>query len=298
MNARGNPNGYACAMKTTSLEGRHGLRLTADIDGPAAAPAVVLLHGGGQTRQAWSRAFTELVAAGYHVLSYDARGHGESDWADDGDYSSDASVADLLAVIATLTQPPALVGASMGGMAALIAMGEAVTPIATALVLVDVAPKVERDGVEHIRDFMTAHLDGFTSLDEVADAVAAYNPSRPRPSDPSGLMKNLRTGDDGRLYWHWDPRLIDTRFEEHLAYLKTFEVRMEAAAQRIQAPALLIRGGQSDVVSEAGVEAFRQQMPQAEVVDIADAGHMVAGDRNDAFNAAMIDFLLRHHPVA
>lgn len=284
-------------MKTSSLIGSRGLRLMADIAGPPHGPAVVLLHGGGQTRHAWSRAFGELAAAGYYVLSFDARGHGESDWAEDGDYSSDASVADLRSVIATLDRPPALVGASMGGMAALIAMGEADLPIASALVLVDVAPRVERDGVEHIRKFMSANLDGFASLDDVADAVAAYNPSRPRPRDPSGLMKNLRRGDDGRLYWHWDPRLIDTRFDEHLAYLKTFEARMEAAAARIAAPTLLVRGGLSDVVSEAGVTAFRQQMPHAEVVDIAEAGHMVAGDRNDAFSAAMIAFLKRHYPA-
>lgn len=269
----------------------------ADESGPSEASAVVLLHGGGQTRQAWSRAFRELAAAGYHVISYDARGHGESAWADDGDYSSDMSVADLKAVVSTLPRPPALVGASMGGMASLLAIGEATTPIASALVLVDVAPRVERAGIEHIRNFMSAHLGGFSTLDEVADAVAAYNPSRPRPSDTSGLMKNLRQGDDGRLYWHWDPRLMDTRFDEHLAYLNAFEARMEAAAQQIQVPTLLIRGSQSDVVSESGAEAFRALMPQAEIVDIAGAGHMVAGDRNDAFNAAVVDFLRRHYPA-
>ncbi len=284
-------------MNQISIHGHGGLRLVGDAAGHADAPAVVLLHGGGQTRQAWSRAFRELAAAGYHVISYDARGHGESAWADDGDYSSNMSVADLRAVVATLPSPPALVGASMGGIASLLTIGESSAPIASALVLVDVAPKIERAGIEHIRNFMTAHLDGFSTLDEVADAVAAYNPSRPRPRDTSGLMKNLREGDDGRLYWHWDPRLMDIRFDEQVAFLNAMESRMEAAAQKVTVPTLLIRGDQSDVVSESGAAAFRALIPHAEVIDIAGAGHMVAGDRNDAFNAAMIAFLARHHPA-
>jgi pimeloyl-ACP methyl ester carboxylesterase len=283
-------------MKTTTLKGAGDMRLAADVAGDPTAPAVVLLHGGGQTRHAWSRAFRELVKAGYHVVSYDARGHGDSGWAEDGDYSTDALVADLHAVVSALPAAPALVGASMGGITSLTAIGESQTPLASALVLVDVAPSIERSGVEHIRAFMTANIDGFATLSEAADAVAAYNPARPRPKDPSGLMKNLRTGDDGRLYWHWDPRIISTSQEEHVAYLEAYEARMSAAAQRVKVPALLVRGSQSDVVSPAGARQFRKLIPHAQVIDISGAGHMVAGDRNDAFNDAVLGFLAEAHP--
>lgn len=281
-------------MKTTTLNGRDGLQLAADIDGDPRNPAVILLHGGGQTRHAWARAFRKLVARGYHAISYDARGHGSSQWATDGDYSTDAMVADLHAVIATLPRPPALVGASMGGICSLTAIGESPQPIASALVLVDVAPTIERRGVEQIRRFMTANPQGFATLQEAADAVALYNPSRPRPKDPSGLMKNLRRGDDGRLYWHWDPRIISASQQEHVAWLDAYEARMLAASTQLRVPTLLVRGGDSDVVSPAGVRRFRELIAQAETVDIAGAGHMVAGDRNDAFNAAVIGFLDRH----
>jgi pimeloyl-ACP methyl ester carboxylesterase len=282
-------------MTTTQrLSGAHGVKLAADIGGTPGDPPVILLHGGGQTRHAWSRAFGELVGAGHHVIAYDARGHGQSDWSAEGDYSTDALVADLKAVIATLSRPPALVGASMGGITSLVAIGESEAVIATSLVLVDVAPRIERAGVAKIRAFMRANPDGFDDLDAAADAVAAYNPSRPRPKDPSGLMKNLRRGDDGRLYWHWDPKMVADTAEEHVAYLEAFEERMRAAARNIRVPSLLVRGALSDVVSDAGVDEFRSLIPGAETVAIAGAGHMVAGDRNDAFNQAVIDFLRRH----
>ena len=253
----------------------------------------MLLHGGGQTRHAWGRAFRRLAEAGYRVLSYDARGHGDSAWHPDGDYGTDALIGDLRAVIATLDAPPALVGASMGGITSLATIGEAEQPVARALVLVDVAPHIEPAGVVRIRDFMTGHPEGFADLDEAADAVAAYNPSRPRPKDPSGLMKNLRQGDDGRLYWHWDPKIISERFDEHAAYLETFETRMTAAARNIRVPTLLVRGAASDVVSPEGARKLRELIPHARVEDIAAAGHMVAGDRNDAFNDVILDFLAR-----
>lgn len=278
-------------ITTTRLPGMGGLQLAVDIAGPEAGAPVVLLHGGGQTRHAWGRAFRRLAEAGYRVLSYDARGHGESAWHPEGDYGTDALIGDLRAVIATLDAPPALVGASMGGITSLATIGEAEQPVARALVLVDVAPHIEPAGVARIRDFMTGHPEGFANLDEAVDAVAAYNPSRPRPKDPSGLMKNLRTGDDGRLYWHWDPKIISERFDEHAAYLETFETRMTAAARNIRVPTLLVRGGASDVVSPEGARKLRELIPHARVEDIAAAGHMVAGDRNDAFNDVILDFL-------
>ena len=281
-------------MTTTTLRGWNGLPLAADIDGAEGNPTVILLHGGGQTRHAWAGASRKLVTQGYRAISYDARGHGGSGWAEDGNYSTDALVADLKAIIATLPEPPALVGASMGGITSLTAIGESPAGLATALVLVDVAPTIERKGVEAIRRFMTANPGGFETLEQAADAVAAYNPSRPRPKSPAGLMKNLRQGEDGRYYWHWDPRIIAGSQEEHVAYLDAYETRMSGAARNVTVPTLLVRGSQSDVVSPEGARRLQELIPQAEIADISGAGHMVAGDRNDAFNEAVIGFLQRH----
>ncbi|MDB5986495.1 MAG: alpha/beta hydrolase [Nevskia sp.] len=272
----------------------HGITVTADVGGDPRAPAVILLHGGGQTRHSWGAAVQEMLAQGYHVINLDARGHGESDWAADADYSLEAQATDLKAMIATLPAQPALVGASMGGAAALFAVGNTPASIARALVLVDVVPRVETQGAEKIGAFMRARPDGFATLDEAADAVAAYYPQRPRPRDPSGLMKNLRLRDDGRLHWHWDPRFTDSprRMEP-----PQFAAALCSAAQRVRIPTLLVRGLQSDIVSAAGVAELREHLAGLEVFDVAGAGHMVVGDKNDAFNQGVIGFLRRHHPL-
>jgi pimeloyl-ACP methyl ester carboxylesterase len=267
------------------------LTLVADIEGPEEASTVVLLHGGGQTRHSWAGAMRALSERGYRVISYDARGHGDSGWSAAGAYGLDDRADDLAAVLYGTKAPFALVGASLGGATAIQAAARGLRP--AALALVDIVPDAEPQGVARIVNFMRGHPGGFATLDEAVDAVAAYNPERPRPSDPTGLMRNLRQGDDGRLRWHWDPRIVET--EPHVHH---DEVRRSA---RILAettlPVLLVRGLRSDVVSDAGVEAFRRMIPWLEVDDVAGAGHMVAGDRNDAFNAGVLSFLDRHMPV-
>lgn len=272
-----------------------GIEVVADVGGDPSRPAVILMHGGGQTRHSWGGAMQELLRRGYQVLNLDARGHGDSDWAPDADYSLQAMAGDLRAVIATLSSPPALVGASMGGITSLYAVGNGEPTLASALVLVDVVPRVDAAGGKKIGDFMRARPDGFATIEEAADAVSAYNPHRPRPKDISGLMKNLRLREDGRLHWHWDPRFVKN--EARVEPPQFAEVLLDAA-DRVRIPTLLVRGMQSDIVSEAGVAEFRQRLPALEVYDVVGAGHMVAGDRNDAFNDGVIGFLQKHLPVS
>jgi non-heme chloroperoxidase len=265
------------------------LRVAGDAWGDPSAPPVVLLHGGGQTRHAWGGTAAALAARGFHAVALDLRGHGDSDWAPDGDYSIDVLVADLRAVAATFPRPPALVGASLGGLTALVAEGEATGPFATAVVLVDIAPRVQPSGVQRIVSFMTANPDGFATLEEAADAVAAYVPHRPRPKDLNGLRRNLRQGPDGRWRWHWDPRMMSGARRVNA----TGDLgRLDAAARRLRVPTLLVRGRMSDVVSEEDARHFLALVPHARYADVSGAGHMVAGDRNDPFTEAVVDFLL------
>ena len=267
---------------------RHGTTLVADEAGRRGAPSVVFLHGGGQTRHSWGTAVSALGEAGFHAVSLDLRGHGDSFWSDDGDYRLEAHRDDLEDVVAALPDRPAIVGASLGGLAALLAVGEGTK--ARSLVLVDVVPRIEPEGAREIHAFMTARPDGFASLDEAADAVAAYQPHRERPSNIEGLRKNLRER-GGRLHWHWDPRIVqDWRHNGPITFTQSM---LEDAARTVTCPTLLIRGGRSRVVSAEGVEAFRALIPATEYVNIARADHMVAGDANDAFNAPLIDFLQR-----
>jgi pimeloyl-ACP methyl ester carboxylesterase len=275
----------------------HDLELAASAYGDAKEPPIVLLHGGGQTRHAWGGAGQALAARGRYALSVDLRGHGDSDWAPDGRYGIVAFADDVRAVAAALPQRPALVGASLGGLASLVAIGESEGPdhVATALVLVDVTPTVVIEGAMRIRNFMLEGMDGFERLEDAADAIAAYIPNRPRPRDLSGLKKNLRLR-DGRWYWHWDPRFIRGRGGIDGQEGLVDHDRLAAAAARVTVPTLLVRGRMSDIVSEESVRELQELVPHAEVVDVADAGHMVAGDRNDAFNEAVIEFIERVVP--
>jgi pimeloyl-ACP methyl ester carboxylesterase len=280
------------------LHGDEGIRLAADVLGPDDGPIVLLLHGGGQTRHSWSTTQRKLAALGWRAFSVDQRGHGDSEWASDADYSLSAFAADLTTLLRAMPGPAAIVGASLGGIAALIALGEPEQEriTATALVLVDVAPRVEPDGVKRIVDFMKAYPNGFGSLEEASDALAEYNPHRPRPRTLDGLRKNVRQRSDGRWVWHWDPRYIaQSEFDEidetRLGHVDT--PRLERAARRVDVPTLLVRGSMSDLLVEDGVEQLLALMPTARAADVAGAGHMVVGDRNDAFNGAITSFLER-----
>jgi len=267
-----------------------GLRLIGDRWVPQGSRGiVVLLHGGGQTRHSWGATAERLAGSGWTAITYDARGHGDSDWDPAGDYTLDAFVSDLRVLVATLDARPVLIGASLGGMTSLVAEGEH-NQLAAALVLVDIVVDIDREGSARIRDFLTAHRDGFATLEEVADAIAAYNPVRRRPRNLEGLRKNVRLHDDGRWYWHWDPAFIQISDE---AQRQTDPERLRAAAAGVHVPTLLVRGAKSDVVSDAGIAGMKRLIPTAETVVIEGAGHMVAGDDNDVFVAGVELFLDR-----
>jgi pimeloyl-ACP methyl ester carboxylesterase len=266
--------------------GSDGNSIAGDVWGDPAGPLVILQHGGGQTRHAWKGAGERLGAAGYRAVALDARGHGDSAWAADGRYDQDAMIGDVKSVIAALDdRKPVLVGASMGGANSLVAVGEG-TIQASALVLVDVAARIEREGAERILAFMTQKPDGFDSLEEAADAIANYQPHRKRPPSLDGLAKNLRLDQGGKFRWHWDPK-FSLSFNE----LDARQLRYEAAARAVTVPTLVVRGGISDVLSEEGLRHFQAVCPHAQVANIANAGHMIAGDRNDVFADSVIDFL-------
>ncbi|MEL7157086.1 MAG: alpha/beta hydrolase [Actinomycetota bacterium] len=274
-----------------------GVRIAGDAWGPEGGPLVILQHGGGQTRHAWRAAGQILGDLGYRAVALDARGHGDSEWAADGDYERTTMVADLACVVEQLDAgPPTLVGASMGGNTSLAAIGEGAVE-ARALVLVDIAPRIRAEGTRKVGEFMAQKPNGFDSLEEVADAIANYQPHRKRPRNLDGLAKNVRRGSDGKFYWHWDPRYRE-RPRLTRDQIRTRTRRLEAAAAALTVPMLLVRGGLSDVLDEAGAQALLALVPHAEYVNVTDAAHMVAGDRNDAFGAAMTDFLARNVPVS
>jgi pimeloyl-ACP methyl ester carboxylesterase len=280
------------------LTGAAGNRLVGDVfgdehagnSGEAPRP-VLLLHGGGQTRYAWRTTAERIAQAGMVAYAIDQRGHGDSEWIADGAYGFDDFAADADALARALTartgRPPVVVGASLGGIAALLAAGQG-TRFA-ALVLVDITPRVDMDGVAKVQGFMRARAsDGFGSIEEAAAAVAAYLPHRKPPRSTEGLKKNLRLHPDGRWRWHWDPRFLDGR---RSVSTERREAELIAAARRLTIPTLLVRGASSELVHEAHAKEFLDLVPHATFVDVSGARHMVAGDRNDQFAAAILAFI-------
>jgi pimeloyl-ACP methyl ester carboxylesterase len=281
------------APETVEFRGAKNLVLIADEwnrDAPAASdkPTIMMLHGGGQNRHSWKNTGQLLADDGFHVVALDSRGHGDSQRAPGAEYSLEVLCDDVLQVLDAIGRPVVLIGASMGGLTGILVADRAGPQRVTKLVLVDVVPRYEKNGSARIRDFMFNHVHGFDSLEQAADAIAAYLPHRKRSRSPEGLKKNLRHR-DGRWYWHWDPAFLTKPADDPFLRIE----RLEQAAIDLTVPILLIRGKLSDVVSVDSVKDFLEKVPHAQFVELSDAGHTAAGDDNDAFTEVVVDFVKR-----
>ena len=266
-----------------------GLELVASEWGNINDPLVVLMHGGGQTRHAWGSTGETLSESGFYVLSLDLRGHGDSQWHPDGVYLIESYKSDLISILNQVGKPASLVGASLGGMVSLsLASDLSKKDLVTSLVMVDIGLYPNEEGSNEIVSFMQSGIKGFANLSEASDAVSAYLPHRKRPRDNRGLEKNLRLKEDGRYYWHWDPRFLDERDDDSRENQKEKNIRL---AKNISIPTLLIRGALSNVVTQKEVDDFLKIIPHSEFQEIEKAAHMVAGDRNDIFANSAIKFL-------
>jgi pimeloyl-ACP methyl ester carboxylesterase len=263
------------------------LTLAVETRNPGGDPALLFAHGFGQTRGAWNGTAAALARAGCRCVTFDTRGHGESDRVVGGDYHLDQFADDMLRLTGAQPEPPILVGASMGGLLGIVLAGEVRPAPFRALVLVDITPRWETAGVERILAFMRAHPDGFASYDDAAEQIANYLPQRRERKSEQQLRPLLREGSDGRLRWHWDPALLAGVVAESERY----QPRLLAAAAKIEIPVLMLSGARSDVVSRATVDEFLRLVPHARHVELPHATHMLAGDANDAFTREVMHFV-------
>ena len=278
----------AVQHKVRCFKGFDGLDLVADCYGDPGNQAIIFAHGGGQTRHAWGMAAKTMGQQGFYAVAFDSRGHGDSDWCPKGNYQLSAYGKDM-GNLAKQLNDPIVVGASLGGLSAISATHEVEMGIFDAVVLVDITPRMQTDGVAKVLGFMGEKLEeGFGSLQEAADAIAMYMPHRKKPKSLDGLAKNLRLGDDGRYRWHWDPKFVSS---DNRPTMEGHAERLYSIASEIREPMLLIRGQMSELVSEEAVKEFMQRIPNAQTVDIADAGHMIAGDKNDVFTHSVVTFV-------
>jgi pimeloyl-ACP methyl ester carboxylesterase len=274
------------ASQAVRFQAADGNVIVGDLHGAPPA-AVILSHGGGQTRGAWGHTAARFAAAGVSALSIDLRGHGESAWDPAARYAFTDHARDVEAVATRHGTPVVLVGASLGGVASLIAARRMASRV-RAVVLVDVTPNLQMDGVGRILAFMRAKPQGFADLDEAREAIAAYQPHRRRQASEAGMKRNLRLTKDGRWVWRWDPATLTYATTDWLAKQRR---DMAAAAAALDVPIVLVRGAESDVVSESDARAFLRLNKQAIRVDVPGARHMVAGDENDLFSSTILGAL-------
>ncbi len=253
--------------------------------GAADAPAIVLLHGGGQSAHTWD-ACCLLFARRYRCLALDQRGHGDSDWAADGAYGFDDHARDVDGFIQALAlQAPLLVGMSMGGINAIAyATGHAAT--LRGLVSVDVGPEVCFEAVERLMRGLGAYRF-FATPQDAAMRLSGLGARRPRALLEATLAQNLRQDADRRWTWKYDPRtLSDLTAAEILEPRQALWARLAT----ITCPALVIRGADSEIFAPADAERFACALPRGRCVTVPSARHSVQTDNPKGLAAAIEAF--------
>ena len=255
--------------------------------GDPAAPPLLLLHGGNQSAHAWDLVSLHL-ARRYHIYALDQRGHGDSEWARDSDYSTRTLAEDALAFIAQEgLEPPIVCGHSMGGMAAMAATVKR-PDLPRALVIVDIGPEPSGSGTSAIRDFITKNVE-FDTIEQFVDRVAGYDRFRTREHMERSARYNLIQRADGKYISKSDRTLHDPTFggrdvraigRPSLDEVRTFSC-----------PTLVVRGERSSVLEPDAAQRFVDALPQGRLVTVANCGHNVHSQNTTGFLDAVRPFL-------
>ena len=250
-------------------------------------PGIILLHGFAQTAHSWDFVGLSLCER-YHLISLDQRGHGDTEWAKDANYSPDAYLKDLVAFTTSVgLDRPVIVGLSMGGRNAL-AYAAGHSELMRGLVIVDFAPEIQRAGSNHIRKFIQ-DTDELDSMDEFVRRVQAYNPRRSERQIRGSIVHNIKQLPSGKWTWKYDRVLRQT---DRAPKRDPDEVeRMWAQVDAVQCPALVVRGEKSDVVTPEAAVNLRDRLGDARVATVSGAGHLVPGDNPAGFIAELSDFM-------
>ena len=250
-------------------------------------PPMLLLHGFAQTCHSWD--FIALTFSDrFRVIALDQRGHGDTDWAPDGDYSPEAHRKDTHAFVQAIgLEDFVLIGLSMGGRNALTYAAHH-PEMVKAVAIVDAAPETLRAGGENIRRFVQQD-DELDSVDEFVERVLKYNPRRSAQQVRGSIMHNLKQLPSGKWTWKYDKllRSSDKRWQSDPGLTD----RLWSYVESLKPPTLVVRGSKSDLIASRTVEEMHRRMPNGTLATVEGAGHLVPGDRPAGFANAVAEFL-------
>lgn len=263
-----------------------GLRLHYLDWGRSGRRPLLFLHGGCLTAHTWDLVCLAL-RADFHCLALDQRGHGDSEWSPALDYGPDAHVRDIRGLIEQLgLERPVLVGHSLGGLNAMVLAAAAAEELG-GIALVDVGPEPQPGAVKRVGDFVMGD-PGDGSLEDFVERARAFNPRRDPRLLRYSLRHNLRRTPDGTLTWKYDRRRLTP---EYVASLRRRFQELRKTAETIMCPVLVIRGAESDALSDEQAAAFAATLPDGRWDKVENAGHTIQGDNPRGLVRVLARFL-------
>jgi len=248
-----------------------GLRLHY-LDYGGAGKPLVCIHGLTRNAHDFDALAPHLTSA-YHVISLDVRGRGDSEWGPPTDYTVPNYVSDLAAILDQLAiGRVTLIGTSMGGMISIVYAGGYPDRVEK-LVLNDIGPDLDPSGVRRIANFTAEAPSEFANLSEVAAYVRQIYPpfaKTPEPALTEFIKWSVKETPGGRLTWKMDPAV---RRAMRAGGTAARPLDLWVPYARIIAPVLIVRGGESDLLSAATAQRMCRVLKDVRLAEVPGVGH-------------------------
>ncbi len=251
--------------------------------------AVIMMHGYAETSDVWLDVGPDLGRE-FRSISFDLRGHGQSSYASNQDYSRTAQVEDLEALVEQIgLRSVTLVGHAMGGANAICYAAEHPESV-SALVLVETAPEMLRSGMESLRR-LVATASEFRSIEEAIEAFRPFYPYATNDQIQRRALAGLKS-ENGGYTWDFDPIFRDAtarpiapdpgqrRFHD-----------LWDSADRLQCPLMIIRGSETDMMTPEAIQRLHRRVIGSRVSLIEEAGHPVPTDQPSMLALNIREFL-------
>ena len=266
----------------------HGLNFHYLEWGDTSHPVIVMLHGFAQQAHSW-----DVVALAFadrdRVIAIDQRGHGDSDWAKDGDYTPETQQIDIQGIVEELKLDEfILMGLSMGGRNSFTYAANNPEKV-KALIIVDAGPENVRAGTQNIRNFVEQE-DELDSIDAFVERVIKYNPRRDPIQIRGSIVNNLKQLPTGKWTWKYDKLL---RSAGRMGRKQEPEVtdRLWKYVESLSCPTLVVKGDRSDVIAAGTADQMHKRIPGGKIAIVENAGHLVMGDNPSGFERAVTTFI-------